>query len=53
MVKVYMGNDIDLLDESESSGKTAGEVQKVFSDDYAKVTFAFCVSYTLPCSEPK
>ena len=29
VVKVTMGNDLELLDVSESSGKTAGEVQKV------------------------
>lgn len=29
VIKVTLGNDLDLLDESESSGKTPGEVQKV------------------------
>lgn len=29
VIKVYMGNDLTILDESESTGKTPGEVQKV------------------------
>lgn len=32
VIKVTLGNDLDLLDTEDSSGKTAGEVQKVINN---------------------